>query len=117
VSRLYSTVAGIFTDSFGTGASNTPKDIVFDATSDPGALARAEWIKFMSVFFNEEDKANLYFDRELAAFKATEAATAKVAAATTPKTCAWVSLGYGDIYTLSFTKYKVGRCRCRMTPG
>jgi hypothetical protein len=30
---------------------------VFDASSDPGVLNRAEWIKFMSVFFNAEDKA------------------------------------------------------------
>ena len=48
----------------GTGKSNTTKDIVLQASSDPGALKRAEWIKFISVFFNEEDKANLYFERE-----------------------------------------------------
>ena len=105
------TVSGVFTDSYGTGKSDSAKDIVFDATTDPGAMARAEWIKFMSVFFNEEDKANLYFDKELAAFTATSAATAAVAAATTPKTCAWVSLGWGDVYTLSFTKYKTDYCK------
>ena len=40
------------------------KGIVFDASADPGMLKRAEWIKFMSVFFNAEDRANRYFQRE-----------------------------------------------------
>ena len=29
---------------------------------------RAEWIKFMSLFFNDEDKANVYFAREQKAY-------------------------------------------------
>ena len=45
----------VFTDSWNT--AQIDKDVVFDASSNPGALARAEWIKFMSVFFNEEEKA------------------------------------------------------------
>jgi len=44
--------------------SGTDKDIAFSASSDPGMLNRAEWIKLLSVFFNEEDKANLYYERE-----------------------------------------------------
>ena len=48
----------------GHGATLTDKDIIFDASADAGALARAEWIKFMALFFNEEERANLYFDRE-----------------------------------------------------
>jgi len=59
----------------GTGKSNTDKDIVFQASSDPGALKRAEWIKFISVFFNEEDKANLYFERESEAGGSLRAST------------------------------------------
>ena len=100
----------VFTDSWGTGASNTDKDVVFDATGDPGALARAEWIKFMSVFFNEEEKANLYFAREKAAFEATSASTASLSAAlfagtTAGKTCAWVRRKV-DWFT-SATSYEV----------
>ena len=100
----------VFTDSWGTGASDTDKDVVFDATSDPGALARAEWIKFMSVFFNEEEKANLYFAREKAAFEATSASTASLSAAlfagtTAGKTCAWVRK-YDDWFT-GATSYEV----------
>eukprot|EP00227_Mantoniella_beaufortii_P014533 CAMPEP_0197575794 /NCGR_PEP_ID=MMETSP1326-20131121/1061_1 /TAXON_ID=1155430 /ORGANISM="Genus nov. species nov., Strain RCC2288" /LENGTH=516 /DNA_ID=CAMNT_0043138617 /DNA_START=46 /DNA_END=1596 /DNA_ORIENTATION=- len=112
------TVTGVFTDSWSTGASKTPKDIVFDASSDPGAMARAEWIKFMSVFFNAEDKANLYFERELAAYKATAAATATVSAANAAKkTCAWVSLSWDNKYIVGFTKYKTDLCSdAGMTP-
>lgn len=40
---------------------DNPKAIAFTATADPGPLNRAEWIKFMSVFFNKEDTANEIF--------------------------------------------------------
>ena len=112
----------VFTDSWGTGASDTDKDVVFDATSDPGALARAEWIKFMSVFFNEEEKANLYFAREKAAFEATAANTARLSAAA-GKTCAWVqkfvswTTGATE-YHVSYSAYKQELCvGAGMTPA
>ena len=57
-------VASNICQALNSGGSETDKDIVFSASSDPGVLKRAEWIKFVSVFFNEEDKANLYFERE-----------------------------------------------------
>ena len=120
----------VFTDSWGTGASGTDKDVVFDATADPGALARAEWIKFISVFFNAEEKANLYFAREKAAFEATSASTASLSAslyggesASAGKTCAWVQK-YDDWYTgateyhVSYTTYKQELCvGAGMTPA
>lgn len=43
-----------FTDNFGTGATASPIDVSFDASSDPGMLQRAEWIKFVAAFFNRE---------------------------------------------------------------
>ena len=120
----------VFTDSWGTGASGTDKDVVFDATADPGALARAEWIKFISVFFNAEEKANLYFAREKAAFEATSASTASLSAslyggesASAGKTCAWVQKSV-DWYTqaisyeVSYTTYKQELCvGAGMTPA
>lgn len=120
----------VFTDSYGTGASGTDKDVVFDATADPGALARAEWIKFISVFFNAEEKANLYFAREKAAFEATSASTASLSAslyggesASAGKTCAWVQKSV-DWYTqaisyeVSYTTYKQELCvGAGMTPA
>ena len=43
-------VTGVFTDSWGTGASGTSKDIIFDGSADTaGVLGRAEWIKFVAV--------------------------------------------------------------------
>merc|ERR1719162_1954967 len=41
-----------FTDDFTTGASSSLRDVAFDTWTDPGALARAEWIKFVAAFNN-----------------------------------------------------------------
>ena len=113
-------IDAVFTDSYGIaynwyGATLTDKDIIFDASADAGALARAEWIKFMALFFNEEERANLYFDREKTAFEYTSARAAGVAGSTTKK-CAWVSLSFGS-YVLDFKTYKTDFCRAAgMTP-
>ena len=108
-------IDAVFTDSWGTADTGTDKDIVFDASADPGALARAEWIKFVALFFNEEERANLYFDREKTAFEYTSARAAGVAGSTVKK-CAWVSKGYSG-YELLFTTYKTEFCSgAGMTP-
>ena len=65
-----------------------------------GRACAAEWIKFMSVFFNEEEKANLYFAREKAAFEATAASTASLSTAlyadpANRKTCAGAEIRLG----------------------
>merc|ERR1719456_1986492 len=44
----------VFTDSFGTGFSNSTWDVEFMVSVDPGTLNRAEWINFVAAFFNEE---------------------------------------------------------------
>eukprot|EP00884_Botryococcus_braunii_P017095 jgi/Botrbrau1/4069/Bobra.152_3s0025.2 len=41
-----------------TGPSNFSNSISFDASSDPGALNRAEWIKFLALFFNKDNQTN-----------------------------------------------------------
>jgi len=43
-------------------ASSDPKSIAISATSDPGPLQRAEWIEFVSLFFNKEGEANSLFE-------------------------------------------------------
>jgi len=48
----------VFTDSWGSGFSNSSRDVVFDVTFEPGALQRAEWLRFLALFFNEEDMAD-----------------------------------------------------------
>merc|ERR1719424_2273634 len=51
-----------FTDNFGTGKTGLDIDVTFDASSDPGMLNRAEWLKFGAAFFNKEAEANHVFD-------------------------------------------------------
>lgn len=105
-------VTAVFTDSWGTGASGSDKDVVFDGSADSsGVLGRAEWIKFMSLFFNDEDKANLYFAREQKAYKAMEDNITAVKSTRPDRTCAWVQKSWTGKYELSFTTYKTDLCR------
>lgn len=53
----------VFTDSFGTGFSDSKWDIEFMVSVDPGTLNRAEWINFVAAFFNEEVQAATIFDK------------------------------------------------------
>ena len=39
------------------------------ATSDPGPLNRAEWIKFVAAFFNKEAQANTLFANIVASYQ------------------------------------------------
>ena len=80
---------------------------MFDTTSDPSALARAEWIKFASAFFNLEPHANRLFAEIKAEFEQTKAlaAAAVTGGAMAPKVL-WVSAatqwGAASISTSSF---------------
>jgi len=47
---------------FVSAASDDPKTVAFTATMDPAVLKRAEWIKFVSLFFNKEPEANRFFN-------------------------------------------------------
>jgi len=51
----------VLTDSYGTGATGTARDVALDASFDMGLQARGEWIKFVSLFFNAEATANAYY--------------------------------------------------------
>jgi len=53
----------VFTDSFGTGYSNTDWDVEFQISLDPGMLNRAEWIRYVALFFNMETKADEIFSK------------------------------------------------------
>ena len=121
-----STVDGVFTDSWdpdgdnynyincadncGTGATDTDLDIVFDAASDTGGpLGRAEWIKYIALFFNEEDRANAYHKREVEAWTKYSDLAAAEAAGVSARTCAWVNSGWSG-RSASFTTYKTDYC-------
>ena len=84
----------VLTDKWNTGTCNCDKDVVFDASGDDTPLGRAEWIKFLATFFNEEDRANLVFSREKSAYDATKALATAAAAlyelTKAKKKCAWI---------------------------
>jgi len=44
----------VFTDSFGTGFSDSSWDVEFMVSIDPGILNRAAWVNFVAAFFNLE---------------------------------------------------------------
>jgi hypothetical protein len=102
--------------------ANNSESVAFTATRDPGAVRRAEWIKFVAPFFNKEVEANRLFKGVSDAYDATKAAAAEQLAASSasgsaarPKV-AWLSKsnvtkawGYefdGPAYGVFFTPYK-----------
>ena len=98
---------------------NCDKDVEFTSPSDVTPLGRAEWIKYLATFFNEEDRANLVFSREKAAYDATKKiATDAAALHEVKKKCAWIATGaYGDAppypsthWKLDKTPYKLKYC-------
>lgn len=78
------------------------------AYADPGALNRAEWIKFVAVFFNKEVEANRIFTKINSDYQAPNTSARATAAATTPPAAnrvAWISK-FGDTLTMSYAVYK-----------
>lgn len=82
------------------------KAFTVSAAEDPGALNRAEWVKFVALFFNLEKNASDIFDAIQARYEATKAAAA--GAATKP-VVAWAQhfqYDKDENYQLSFAPYK-----------
>ena len=98
----------VVTDAWSTGACGCDKDAIFDPSSDDTPLGRAEWIKMLSTFFNEENRANVAFAREKAAYDATkriakDAADVHAELQKPKKKCAWVNEAYDSNATTSGT--------------
>lgn len=95
-----------------------PRSIAFTSTSDPGALNRAEWLKFMSLFFNAEQRANSIFTAISSNYQSVSSVAKTVAAArSSPLKVAWIqwwpaSPDYGpfganiEAIAINFPKYK-----------
>lgn len=67
-------------------------NVQFDAAFDPGTLKRAEWLKYLAVFFNVEMKATAVYDQIVANYKCLNGSNNL----TSIPTVAWVSVGlYG----------------------
>ncbi|DBA71969.1 hypothetical protein WJX79_005778 [Trebouxia sp. C0005] len=85
----------------------------FSASTDPGSLNRAEWLKFMGLFFNMDDFANTVFD-EINSTYYMNSAVYKSAAAmrSNTTTVAWVDridniTDYANAFEVSYAQYKV----------
>lgn len=95
------------------GTLDLPTAFSFSAATDPGALARAEWIKFLGVFFNLDAYANKVYDR-IAALYWEVAASAKDALEADGGDAPVVAFtqhfsypGFASSYQISFAPYKL----------
>jgi hypothetical protein len=83
--------------------------------ADPGVLNRAEWVKFVAVFFNKEVEAERLFSSIRSDYQKLNS-SARAAAGADAKTVAWLTQ-FGDTITVNFAEYKkqymeVGEVRC-----
>ncbi|KAI3437818.1 hypothetical protein D9Q98_000265 [Chlorella vulgaris] len=108
VTALEEGVGGSIDGMLSTSASEYPKSFALSAALDPGALNRAEWIKFVGLFFNLEKEATDVFDAIKAEYDATKAAAATKEA--DKPVVAWAQYfsfpGLGESYQLSFDPYQ-----------
>jgi len=76
----------VFTDSWGTGWAGPERDIPFQISLDPGTLHRAEWVRFVAAFFNEEEKADQIFSAVVEDYKKLQTMALKLS---TDSTTEW----------------------------
>jgi len=70
--------------------STSAKFVAVPASSDPGALNRAEWVKFIALFFNMETSSMSVFDQIRQQYSCLSSNT-KMAIESNPPTVAWIS--------------------------
>lgn len=95
-----------------TAAYPFPASFAFSAAQDPGNLNRAEWVKFLGLFFNLEKYASDIFDAISTAFNNTkvQAQSALQSSGVAQPVVAWANhyvYGTDESYQLSFAPYKV----------
>merc|ERR1719162_1443010 len=74
------------------GGSYSSRDVDFKASSDPSALGRSEWIKYLAAFFNLEPHANRVFAGIKAEYEKTQAlTTAAVAGGVVAPKVLWIN--------------------------
>jgi len=117
VSALPASVTMVLTDRFGTGKTDTAKDVNFDASEAPlGMLDRLEYVKFLSLFFNKESAANAYYFDQVTRWNEMKDRIAYAQSrGRIPKTftCAWIeneSYGTDVSFKVSFEKFEKDIC-------
>jgi iron complex transport system substrate-binding protein len=101
------------TDSFGTGeCSNTPDvNVNFIGNADDTSLLRAEWVKFVSLFFDKEALANEYFALESEAHAAiTQYVDKGVVKDGVRLKCVWVRKNWDKKYQILHDKFRSTLC-------
>ncbi|KAL6766146.1 FAP24 [Auxenochlorella protothecoides x Auxenochlorella symbiontica] len=105
---LLSSTIGAYTDGLVTSSNSAwPTQFTFSATEDPGLLQRAEWIKFLGVFFNLDAYSSNLFTAIKNEFEQTKAAA--LAQEGPRPVVAWINhfmYGTQEWYQLSFAAYK-----------
>eukprot|EP00210_Caulerpa_lentillifera_P000223 g217.t1 len=89
---------------FLSAATNNSESIAFTATMDPAVLNRAEWVKFVSLFFNKEPAANAFFDEIVESWNRF-----KMKATKDSPIVAWISFQdyKGDEFFIHYAPYKM----------
>lgn len=91
---------------FVSSAKNDTKTIGFTASSDPGPLQRAEWIKFIGAFFNREQVANTVFDSIRQRYQCQWQAVAMTGVATKPVVAWMYYASWSSKWVLSNAPFK-----------
>lgn len=121
INSLGSLIDMVVTDGWGTGSSNSNKDVAFDNTAAGlSMLERTEKMKFLAMFFNKEAEASAYYADQVERWtymSSMIAAAQGRGGVPTGYRCAWVkelqpwSPGDPVKYIFSFTKYKRDICK------
>ena len=102
-----------FTDEYGTGKCGNQEavNVLFHGNADDTAILRAEWVKFVSLFFDKEQFANEYFALESDAVEAIKTYVEKgiVASLSEKKTCVWVQK-MGSYYEILHDTFRTSLC-------
>ena len=102
-----------FTDEYGTGKCGNREEVnvLFHGNADDTAILRAEWVKFVSLFFDKEQFANEYFALESDAVEAIKTYVEKgiVASLSEKKKCVWVQK-MGSYYEILHDTFRTSLC-------
>ena len=102
-----------FTDEYGTGKCGNREEVnvLFHGNADDTAILRAEWVKFVSLFFDKEQFANEYFALESDAVEAIKTYVEKgiVASLSEKKKCVWVQK-MGSFYEILHDTFRTSLC-------
>eukprot|EP00270_Netrium_digitus_P000639 TRINITY_DN10718_c0_g1_i2.p1 TRINITY_DN10718_c0_g1~~TRINITY_DN10718_c0_g1_i2.p1 ORF type:complete len:483 (-),score=114.90 TRINITY_DN10718_c0_g1_i2:164-1612(-) len=79
--------------------------ITFSTSTDPGTLKRAEWIKYLALFFDQESQASSVYNSISENYQCLAQSTAANTSSNKP-VVAWLSF-YGNIWTVYGTEYKM----------